>query len=339
MDEMNTIDGPFSQSDWNAAVSEFADLSLLQTWEYGEAASRTRALEVCRLLFQMDGRVIGAAQGLLRKIPYIGGGAVVINRGPLWKCAGADPSTLVEILRFLRGHYVVRNGMYLRIAPGILSEDTPPSIFREAGYQPARYSRPWVSARLDLSNSVDVLRRSLRQNWNAGLKKAEAAGIVVECGPERTLFNQLRTEFERLVTQKQFHSTVTPEFIDMFQKIAGDEHKLWSLTAAHGGRSLGGIALARYGPVCEYLIGAVNEEGKRLNAGQLLLWSAVMNAKDRGYRWFDLGGMDPEGTPEGILYFKSGLHAEPYKYIGDFEAYAPGLINKAIRWRLERALR
>ena len=101
---------------------------------------------------------------------------------------------------------------------------------------------------------------------------------------------------------------------------------------------MGGIALARYGSVCEYLVGAVNEEGKRLNTGQLLLWSAVLTARDRGYRWFDLGGMDPEGTPEGVLYFKAGLNAEAYTYMGDFEAYSPGLINHAIRWKLERAL-
>ncbi len=339
MDSIRILEGPFSQSDWNAAVSPFSDLSLLQTWEYGEASSRTRGLGVSRLLFEMDGNVVGAAQGFVRKIPLLKAGAVVINRGPLWQCPSADTSRLVKILRALRDHYAVRQGMYLRIAPAILSDGTRLSVFSDAGYQPSQLSRPWISTRLELSKPVEVLRRSLRQNWNASLKKAEAAGIVVKCGPEESLFSELRTEFAKLVSQKQFHSTVTPEFIDKFQEIADGDHKLWSLTATHGSRPLGGIALARYGSVCEYLIGAVNEEGKRLNAGQLLLWSALRNAKDRGYQWFDLGGMDPEGTPEGILYFKGGLQAEPYKYIGDFEAYIPGLINEAIRWRLERALR
>ena len=82
----------------------------------------------------------------------------------------------------------------------------------------------------------------------------------------------------------------------------------------------------------------VNDEGRRLNAGQLLLWSAALKAKERGYRWLDLGGMDPSGTPKGIHYFKAGLNPTPYSYVGDFEAYFPGVITAAIRWKLERTL-
>jgi lipid II:glycine glycyltransferase (peptidoglycan interpeptide bridge formation enzyme) len=338
MDEM-ILDGPFSQSDWNSAVSQFADLNLLQTWEYAEAASRTRGLEVHRLIFEVDGKVIGAAQGFVRTIPYIGGGAALINRGPLWQRDGASPSTLAAILSALRDYWVGRRGMYLRVAPAMRTGEVPQSLFPEAGYDSAEHSHPWISARLDLSDSTDTLRRSLRSNWSASLKKAESAGIKVEWGPEKTLLNDIRTELEQLTVRKRFASPVTSAFLGTFQDLADDRHRLWSLTARQASWPLGGIALARYGSVCEYLVGAVNDEGKRLNAGQLLLWAAVMNAKDSGYRWFDLGGMDPEATPKGILYFKSGLNAKSYELMGDFEACSPGLINKAIRWKLERALR
>jgi len=333
------LDGPFSQSDWNSAISQFADLNLLQTWEYAEAASRTRALEVRRLLFKADGQVIGAAQAFVRAIPYIGGGAVLINRGPLWQCESATPSTLAAILFALREYWVSQRGMYLRIAPAMQAGEGLPSLFKEAKYDVAEYSRPWISARLDLSNSVETLRRSLRANWNAHLRKAESTGIKVDCGPEEKLLDHIRTELEQLIARKQFTSPVTSKFLGAFQDLADDKHKLWSFTATHGEQPLGGIALARYGSVCEYLVGAVNDEGKRLGAGQLLLWSAVMNAKDSGYQWFDLGGMDPEGTPKGILHFKSGLSPKSYELVGDFEAFSPGLINRAIRWKLERTLR
>ena len=319
-------------------VEDFNDVSLLQTWEYAEASSQTRGLEVSRLLFEIDGAIVGAAQGFIRAIPLIGGGAVVINRGPLWRRNDAEPSRLLSVLAALRDYWVEKKGMYLRVSPAIKSGEVPETLFHEAGYQSAEYSRPWVSGRLDLLEPADTLRKSLRNNWASSLKKAEAAGIAVESGIERALLNQIQSEFEKLIAEKQFRSTVTPAFLEKFQEMADNRHKLWSFTAAHDGRSLGGIALARYGSVCEYLVGTVNEEGKRLNAGQLLLWSAVLNVKQAGYQWLDLGGMDSEGTPKGVLYFKSGLNAEPYTYIGDFEAYSPGLINKAIRWKLERQI-
>ena len=338
MGQMKIVTRRFSRSEWNSVVEDFADLSLLQTWEYAEASSRTRALEVSRLLFEVDNNIVGAAQAFVRPIPFIGGGAVVINRGPLWQRNPADPSRLAAILAALRAYWVEQKGMYLRVSPAIKSGEVPESLFHGAGYRSAEFSRPWVSARLDLSQAPDLLRRSLRNNWAAALKKAAAAGITVECGIEEKLFEQVWNEFEQLHKEKAFHSTVTPAFLAAFQNIADKSHKLWSFAAEHNGRSLGGIALARYGSVCEYLVGAVNHEGKRLNAGQLLLWSAALNAKEEGYRWLDLGGMDPENTPKGILYFKAGLHAEPYSYAGDFEAYFPGLINKAIRSKLERSL-
>ena len=335
---MKIATGPFSQAEWNSIVENFADLSLLQTWEYAEASSRTRALDVSRLLFEVDGNIVGAAQAFVRAIPFSKGGAVVINRGPLWQRNPADPSRLEAMLAALRVFWVEQKRMYLRVSPAVKSGEMQESLFHGAGYQSAEYSRPWVSARLDLSKAPDLLRGSLRNNWAAALKKAEAAGITVECGIEEKLFDQVWSEFEQLGKRKAFHSTVTPGFLAAFQNIADKSRKLWSFTAEHNGRSLGGIALARYSSVCEYLVGAVNDEGKRLNAGQLLLWSAALGAKERGYRWLDLGGLDPEGTPKGILYFKDGLRAESYRYIGDFEAYLPGVISRAIRWKLERTL-
>jgi lipid II:glycine glycyltransferase (peptidoglycan interpeptide bridge formation enzyme) len=338
MGQMKILTGPFSQSEWNSVVEDFADISLLQTWEYAEASSRARGLQVCRLLFETHGEIVGAAQGFMREIPFIGGGAIVINRGPIWRRNTEDLSRLAGILTALREYWVRKKGMYLRISPAIKAGEVSELLFQEAGYQLAGHSRPWISARLDLSKTEKTLRNSLRNNWAASLKKAEAAGISIECGPEEPLFAQIRREFEELFRAKEFQSTVTPEFLKNFQELADNRQKLWSFTAAHNGRAFGGIALARYGSVCEYLVGAVKDEGKRFNVGQLLLWSAVLKAKEQGYRYFDLGGMDPEGTPKGVLYFKQGLKADPYTYIGDFEAYSPGVINKTIRWKLERAL-
>jgi lipid II:glycine glycyltransferase (peptidoglycan interpeptide bridge formation enzyme) len=339
MGQVKILTGPYSQAEWNSAVEEFSDVSLLQTWEYAEASSSTRGLEVGRLLFEADGRIVGAAQGFTRALPFVGGGAVVFNRGPIWQRKTASAPGLAAILAELRDYWVRKKGMYLRISPAIQVGQVSEALFREAGYELAGQSHPWISARLDLSLPVETLRGSLRSNWASSLKKAEASGVAVEDGSDERSFLQIRQALEELLRVKDFESTVTPDFLKKFQELADGRHKFWSLTAALNGRSFGGIAIARYGHVCEYLVGAVNDEGKRFNIGQLLLWSAVLRAKDQGYRWFDLGGMDPEGTPKGVLYFKQGLKAEPYAYIGDFEAYSPGLINKTIRWKLERALR
>jgi len=42
---MKIATGPFSQAEWNSIVENFADLNLLQTWEYAEASSRVSFLK------------------------------------------------------------------------------------------------------------------------------------------------------------------------------------------------------------------------------------------------------------------------------------------------------
>ena len=48
---MRLITKSFSQDDWTGIISEFQDLSLMQTWEYGEAKARTGPWEVERTCF------------------------------------------------------------------------------------------------------------------------------------------------------------------------------------------------------------------------------------------------------------------------------------------------
>jgi len=80
----------------------------------------------------------------------------------------------------------------------------------------------------------------------------------------------------------------------------------------------------------------VNGAGRAANAGQLLLWRAVCEMKELGYRWFDLGGMDLYQTPSGIFHFKAGLGGTPYRLVGEFEAHDGRWVSKMIRWRVHR---
>jgi hypothetical protein len=38
----------------------------------------------------------------------------------------------------------------------------------------------------------------------------------------------------------------------------------------------------------------------------LLQWTALQGLKENGIRWYDLGGIDPEGNP-GVYAFKKGM--------------------------------
>ena len=85
------------------------------------------------------------------------------------------------------------------------------------------------------------------------------------------------------------------------------------------------------------LAGNVWDEGRRLNAGQLLLWRAVCAMKEHGIRWFDVSGLDPDLTPPGIRTFKEGLSGVPYRLAPELEALGGGPLGRLVRWRVRRA--
>src|SRR5208282_2405952 len=55
-----------------------------------------------------------------------------------------------------------------------------------------------------------------------------------------------------------------------------------------------------------YLLGATRTEGMKSKGAYLLQWTLIKWLKESGFKWYDLGGIDPEGNP-GVYHFKRGF--------------------------------
>lgn len=334
---MELVTGQFGQRQWTEIVSSFRDLSLVQTWEYGEAKSHTGPWKVERAIFVDGQQLVGAYQAMVRSIPYLGGGLVWINRGPLWQRQGSlDISIFLRLLKELRDYWVENQKMYLRIAPTAQQEMADANLFAQCGYSLVDGIESWASARLDLSLPIEKLRSNLEQKWRNCLNKAERLELTCESGTNDDIFRGVLDEYDEMLRERDLKVSAPPPFLIQLQACLSEDRKLWGLIARQGGKGLGGVLIARYGQTCEYLAGAFNESGRNVNAGNLLLWQAICQMKDLGYRWFDLGGMHPVSTPKGIFHFKSGVGASPYRLFGELESYHDGLLNRLIRWRIRR---
>jgi len=132
---------------------------------------------------------------------------------------------------------------------------------------------------------------------------------------------------------------VTPSLLEQLQSLTPSDDKILCFRARRGDENLGSILIARYEKNCEYLVGVTSEAGRQSNVGQFLLWQAVCQMKHRGYRWLDLGGMEPERTPPGILRFKSGLGGEPYRLCPEIEAFKGDWRSRLVRLAVQHVLR
>jgi hypothetical protein len=55
-----------------------------------------------------------------------------------------------------------------------------------------------------------------------------------------------------------------------------------------------------------YLLGATSDAGLTSKGAYLLQWTVIQWLKENGFRWYDLGGIDPERNP-GVYRFKRGM--------------------------------
>ncbi|CCQ75372.1 GNAT family N-acetyltransferase [Magnetospira sp. QH-2] len=315
-----------SREDWDHRASGQADHNLLQTWAYGEAKAATGPWQVVRgLIRSSEGSDLGMAQVLVRPLSGgLSGGLAWLNRGPL--CGGRDPGPLLQALR---REFAIERGLYLRLAP---VQESLPSI--PVGFEPTRCPG-WASARLDLSPDEPVLRKNLKQKWRNGLNKAVKMGLTVSHGSDDESYGIFRDAHAAFLGERGFGTTVTPGFLDAWRLLEQTDQKPVALIARRDGELMGSALMARYGNNWEYMAGNQTDAGRNGNAGQLLLWSATLLAREAGAQSLDLGGMDENLTPPGILRFKQGLGGLPYRLAPEIEALPDGLIG-ALTGRLVR---
>jgi len=327
---------------WESALAGLRDLSLLQCRAYGDAKSASGPWTVERLLFIGEGgKVAGACQVMIRTLPLGLGGLAWVNRGPLWRPAsaaeagGGHTASLIAMLAALKSRYVDERGLYLRVQPNVADGALPASSLAKTGLE-AAYAPGWVSARIDLGMPLEDLRRGLKQKWRNCLNKAERQEIEIRAAED----GDAMEDFLGGHANMEFAGTVTAEFLRALQAALPHGEKLTAVAAYQDNEYLGGALIARYGDTAEYLAGNTTSEGRRLNAGQLALWSAVEAAQGEGRRWFDLGGMDKALTPQGIYHFKEGLGGAEYQLTGEVEALPRGLtggtLGAMVRWRVNR---
>ncbi len=327
----------FSQQEWTDIVSGFRDLNLIQTWEFGEAKARTGPWKVARAILVDGPQVLAACQSMIRPLPFLGGGLVWVNRGPLWRRQDkGDLTVLIKMLGELRRYWVEERRMYLRLAPPVYQEEAGADLFASYGYKVVTTASGWASARIDLTRPTEELRRNLQQKWRNCLNKAERLNLTCESGTGDQVFRQVLEEYEEMLRQKKVKGSAPPSFLSQLQTYLDEGRKLWGFLGWQGDQRLGGLLLARYGQTCEYLVGAFNQKGKAVNAGHFLLWQGICMMKELDYRWFDLGGMHPLLTPPGIYHFKSGFRGQPYQLHDEIESYRPGLINQLLRWNIRQ---
>lgn len=302
-----TSDGQ-SPEEWEKVVGFFDDANIYQTYAYAKICYGEN--NTSTLVVRKDNEPISAAVVNIRKVPGLPLGIAYVFYGPLWKKIGDDDfDNYVHGINALVNEYVNRRGLALRIRPFLYEDETGfryEDVLRNAGFRPLLNLPPKKTLLIDLSKSVDELRKGLDGKWRGHLNRAEKNNLTIADGTNDELFDQFKPIHEDLLINKQIRDVKSIETFKIIQTQLPLELKMRVFLCEHSGVVCAGIIVSAIGNVGITLSRATNDIGRQQKAAYLVQWRALQWLKDAGCRWYDLSGVDELANP-GTYSYKTGL--------------------------------
>jgi hypothetical protein len=292
---------------WDHLLTQFDDASLYQTWSFGTSAG---ARSVSHIVLKDGEEILACCQVCLRRLPFCNIGIADIVWGPLYMKKGGDlkRDVLSHLVRGIKEEYAIRRGHLLRIWPHAIGErkELLKQILESEGFRRIPSERPYQTLILDLSSSLEDLRKNFLQKWRNCLNKAERANLTVVEGTNDDLFKIFVMLSNEMRERKNLTTGIDNEAYRRIQKDLPERLKMKIMVCEADSEPVCAAICAAIGNTGVYILGATGHKGLQLNGSYLLQWRIIQRLKENGIRYYDLGGIDAELNP-GVYQFKRGV--------------------------------
>jgi hypothetical protein len=295
---------------WSTMLDLFSDANLYQTWSYGSV--RWRPENLSHLVLRKGGEVAAMAQLRIIRPAHLKFGIAYLRWGPLCHRCGkdTDPETVWHMACALREEYVVKRRLLLRILPnafvGSPCAAVIQSAFRGFAAESAAASNTYRTFVVDLARPLEELRTSFHRTWRRNLSRSEKNNLKVIAGSGTGEFRVCCEIYRQMRKRKTFETTVDVEEFGRIQQDLAECHRMRVLICEQDGVPIAGLATSALGDSAIDIVAATSDAGLDCQAAYLLHWNMIQWLKENSIRWYNLGGIDPEGNP-GVYQYKRGL--------------------------------
>lgn len=297
-------------AEWSKMLDLFDDSNIYQTSAYGGV--RWGEKNLSRIVLRRDGEVLGMAQVRIIRPTPLKFGMAYLRWGPLWDRRGLppDPEVPMRMARAIEDEYLDKRRLFLRVLPNAFAGSsraaTMEAAFRRFTLEPLNPGNTYRTFVLDLSPSLEVLRKGLDPKWRnklAGAERNELKVIEGSGSPEYYSFCEIYNQMRK---RKTFETTVDVEEFGRIQESLAEHQRMRILICEDKGVPVAGLIASAMGDTAIYLLGATSNDGLKSKGAYLLHWIMIQWLKKTGIRWYDLGGIDPKTNP-GVHTFKKGF--------------------------------
>lgn len=308
---------------WKTILDRFQDSNLCQTWAYG--AIRWGEENLSHLVLRRGDDVVAAAQLRLIRRQFLPGGIAYMRWGPMVHRRGDDLEQVAidRMASALYKEYVQDRRLCLRILPDAFIGDKR-AAFMEKAFAGLFRAIPGVlpverTFLLDLSPPLDQLRKRLDQKWRNQLNRAERNNLEIKVGKDKADFELFARLYWEMMNRKRFETTVDIDEFGRFYDVLRPRSELILLLCYSGKDVVSGIVCSALGEKGIYTLGATSDSGLQSKGAYLLQWAMIHWLKENGFRYYDLGGIDPDRNP-GVYHFKKGLSGQNVTRLPAFQS-------------------
>jgi lipid II:glycine glycyltransferase (peptidoglycan interpeptide bridge formation enzyme) len=299
--------------EWSRMLDLFEDANLYQTWSYGGVRWGTKNLS--HLILKRNDELVAMAQIRIIRPTKLKFGMAYLRWGPLCQRRGRelDANVLIHMARALHEEYVCKRRLMLQILPNAFVGSPRAEQFQSAfsGFTQgsgtsANLYRTFL---VDLTAPTEKLRRNLDAKWRNKLSQGEKKGLKILAGHGTQEYRVFCGIYDQMRKRKSFETTVDVEEFGRIQEDLPERHRMRVLICEQEGVPVAGIVISALGDSAIYLLGATSDDGLNCRGAYVLQWTVIQWLKDNGFRWYDLGGIDPQANP-GVYSFKRGLSGD-----------------------------
>jgi lipid II:glycine glycyltransferase (peptidoglycan interpeptide bridge formation enzyme) len=336
---------------WDALIAARPEADPLQAWGWGDANAVAREFPVRVVAIAGSGRLVGAAQLLVRSAGF-GRSVGYVPHGPVWERQANDADgTLSLLVDALRAEAERQKVIVLKVDPRADADgdaDTVRDLILSRGFRPARHDLQARTTRIvDLLDGGDELMKTWDKDARNLVRRSAKEGVTTTIdrageAPATAAFHELL----EATSERAGFRTRSPRFL------ATLAHGLapaggWFLTLARlGDRPIAGAIALRVGDRAIYAYGASLREPELKHAnGAYAALSATMRAlAEDGVRTLDLWGVvepddrDADASWAGFSAFKRQFGGTPLRHPGTFDLVVSPLWNtvRDLRERIRR---
>ncbi len=273
-----------------------------------------------------EGRLVGGAVLSVQRIPYLPFSLSRINclMPDLENPAQSTRVLLKAIARYSRRSLIVETELRLRIPEGLESTAVPslPSygaVFRELGFHDLSKVDSTYFVRIDRSD--EALLKSFKPEYRNRIRKAKKNGVEIITTKEEHFLRAFYQAYVEMGARKK--APVPAEVMigrALRPLIARGEVEIF--VERYQEKVANMLIVDTLGIPC-YVLGTRSEahvQGQVPGAAQVLHYEIMRSLRDRGHRYYDLGGCEgpvpaKDHPNYGVWRFKHGFRGEYVRFV------------------------